>query len=265
MKKITVLFVLLILPVVSFSGDIYDFITIQANCGNGFYFKTYPDGTLGFQEKGGFGVGVECETNIGDTLLLHGALAGAIPLAKSLGGPKMDLGLSYILSAKSDYVDFFSIFFGDTVTTSAEGTCKANFITALDLGSRIYAHWYLADYRDLSQSYGDVAEITDHCSYYNFMGYAGIRYLSVYAGIMPLQEVDVALHGLLGFVINDTEYRAVEAYSPYTVYADQTLFTPHLAYGFEACLKWYFFEFIAGYYDSDFYLEANLVINIVIF
>ncbi|MBN1410948.1 MAG: hypothetical protein JW969_08885 [Spirochaetales bacterium] len=268
-EKIFYLLVLLV-PVSGFSDEIYDFITLQGNLANGFYFNAvspnmHPDA---FQEEAGFAVGAKCEMNLGKNMLWHIGLAGAIPLAKSLGGPKLDVGLSYILSGTGEYAEYFSFFFGEDVDITVEGKCKANFITALDFGSRIYAHWYLSDFTDKSQKYGDVALITDNCSYYNIMGYAGIRYVSVYEGFMPIQEVDVAVHGLVGFVIHDSYYHAEDKYpgsgTDFTT-INVAVNEPHLAFGGEVCLKWYIFEFIGGYYDSNFYMEANLLLNVVFF
>lgn len=140
-------------------------------------------------ESGGMGAGATIDFNTGP-LLWHGSAHVLLEMSDFTPGVEADLGVGFIVSGTyetaADYTQIIEISswtVGDyrySVSQRIDGKCWAAFFHVIEAG--VKPHYVALE--------GD--EFTD------VIMYAGYRFASFYAAWLPMQEFEIALHGLLG-------------------------------------------------------------------
>ncbi|MCP4136712.1 MAG: hypothetical protein GY754_37430 [bacterium] len=197
-------------------------------------------GISSFKHDPTIGIGATWGTNLGKRFLLHARALCAYP---KILGSKMDLGLGYIIHGRGSLENYTREWWSDNGNSRtyyrAEDTCKTNTIHSVDVGVRQYLYFY-----DTSEGTRDYEA---RC--YDTIAYFGYRYDYILDRLMTFRQVGFSVHGMVGQV-----YQTI--YDSTAAVQNQEI--KKIAYGFKGKVKWWLVEFEGGYFDNEFYVEANL-------
>ncbi|MBN2443442.1 MAG: hypothetical protein JXJ04_18920, partial [Spirochaetales bacterium] len=185
--------------------------------------------------------GLLVEFYLGGNILGHGGLN--YHYSDSYGF-HLDVGLSYIVKSSfnrtAKYFQVFERRIDDqwVEQTTIKGTCKAAWFHMIDIGLSAYFLETEGDYYNDAYYFRDI------------MVYAGYCLASFYEVLIPIQEINVVAHGLIGLKNRTSQMGIV---SPLDI-----------AVGGKLGVKWYYFACHLGFYDENFYFDIGFRLPITI-
>ncbi len=179
------------------------------------------------------GSGASTNFNAGDFLFHAGFMIHYIEALGFVGDASVGYVFHAVYDESAEYTQVFKVgedAYYDYYQT-IRGTCRAAWLHALEIGVRPY---FIDGYEDYSGAKSVSSDI---------VFYAGYRLASFYAEIMPTQEVDLSIRGVLGLVnrsfLEDGSLVASDS--------------GRVTWGFLAGLRYYIANFEIGMYDNQFY------------